>query len=161
MSQDTNYIRIDKVTIKDKTTEIDYTDYRDQDKTVEEGRYEMKKWVSIPSVAHKAFESAVKKLVPHFLSHCHLVVDKKISSSTEIKSIEFKGVHRDTIFPVMEVEGTNMKMFKVSGPEINIHDAESKKFETCVTDFLSEVEAHIISKDSPVQLILDFTTSQN
>lgn len=161
MSQDTNYIRIDQVVITDKATQVDYTDYRDQDKTKEEGRYEMPKWVSIPGVAHAAFEKSLKKLIPHFMNECH-ITDTEVLKLTTIKSIQFKGAHRDKMVAKMEVEGKNMLPFKITTAEIYLHDADkAKSFRTSIEDFLGEVEAHLSNKDTQLQLSFDFTKHTN
>jgi hypothetical protein len=154
---DTNYIRINSVATQDRKTIVKYTDYRDQDKTKEEGRYEMKKMVEIPGVGHRAFELALRKLVPHFLAHCYLGDDAKVVKRAKVLSIQFKGEHRAMVLPVIEAEGTNQAKFKISGPEIFVYDAEkSKAFRTAIEDFLTEVEALIEAKDSKVQLVIDF-----
>lgn len=156
---ETNYIRINKVIVSDKFTEIKYTDYRDQDKSKEEGRYEMKKSVEIPGVGHKALELAFKKLVPHFLAVCHMADSEGAKKTAKICSVTFKGEHRDTVVPVFELEGTNKQSFKVNGPDMYIHDtAKSKQFRTCVEDFLEEIEVFITNKDTQVQLVIDFTS---
>lgn len=151
---ETNYIRINKVVIKDKSTEIKFTDYRDQDLSPAEGRYELKKSVSIPGVPSVSFEKALKKLAPHFLVHSHLAESPAAKKTVKVLSVEFKGENRAVILPHIEVEGTNLAPFKVIGPEMFIYDAENKNFKKSLEDFLAEVENFIIEKDTAVQMVI-------
>lgn len=152
------YTRVDKIIVSDKKITILYTDYRDQDKSKEQGRYEMKKKVEIPGVGPKSLELAFKKLVPHVLNNCHLGQSEDAKKTTRIISVQFKGEHRDTIVPVFELEDVNLKPFKVVGPEMYVHEAEkSKSFKNAIADLQAEIDEYLGVKDLPVQLKIDFS----
>lgn len=157
---ETSYNRVDKLVIKKGKTTIFYTDYRNQDMAKDDGRYEMDKRVGIPGDLPRSFATALKKLIPHLLACCHLGESEAAKKSTELKSIEFKGEHRDTLVVEMIVEDTNLKPFKISGLSLYVHDAErTKAFKNAVSDLQAEIDTYLGEKDLPVQLKIDFSAA--